>query len=183
MRRSATEQAGPFAGPLNRLPCPGAGVASLASSGAPQRRGRGAAVKEYQQSVTQWLLAHEAELERLAARVQALERERERPARKRVTPQPARAREAAEAVVRELLADGRRPAREVLAAARGRGVSARTCQRAVSALGVVREPEGEAWYWRLPPAPDEPEAERPESSRSTNPPDRPSGRSISRSPE
>jgi putative DNA primase/helicase len=67
------------------------------------------------------------------------------------------ARDEAIDFLREALADGRRPAKEVETAARELGISARTLRRARRSLGVLASHTGEAgqrgagaWWWELP---------------------------------
>jgi hypothetical protein len=53
----------------------------------------------------------------------------------------------------EFLADGPKPAAELLPAARRLGLSQTTLERASSQMGIIRKPSGfrGPWFWRLPP--------------------------------
>lgn len=62
------------------------------------------------------------------------------------------AREKAKALIEEQLADGPKPAADIEAAAREKGISERTLKRAKSEVGVVSQKDGYqgAWTWALP---------------------------------
>jgi putative DNA primase/helicase len=83
-------------------------------------------------------------------------------------------RQDADAVLRDLLADGERPSAELLAAARANGVPERTLYRAKRRLGVKARHAGQpgtrgAWYWYLPdPECAAPKAATPPSKAATH---------------
>ena len=61
------------------------------------------------------------------------------------------ARDEAVSVLRDLLADGPRPSREVFSEAAEAGVAKRTLERAKKTLGVKSEKDGGQWLWSMPP--------------------------------
>jgi len=52
--------------------------------------------------------------------------------------------------LRELLADGPYPAKDIPDLAADQGISWRTLERAKKLLGVKSKHEGKAWYWERP---------------------------------
>lgn len=64
--------------------------------------------------------------------------------------------EEARAFLRELLADGRAPSKEVLAQADAEGIATNTLKRAKKALGIESVKDGDGWYWLPPTSPRDP---------------------------
>jgi len=58
--------------------------------------------------------------------------------------------EVAQDFLRDILADGKRPAKEIYEEGISFGLSERTLDRAKAELGIVSKRDGKTWVWGLP---------------------------------